>query len=430
MLLSSLLLNQVTRIIGFRAIVMVCTSLLSLLLLRVLIQEFSVEQVGKYFVLIACGQFISFLDLGVGYVTSILLSKASNLGKKLEIMQFALRKLVSAQFFLSFLLIASIPLWNLILFREFKFANLELFSTIFLTSCIISLFNVCNQFSIVNNDLKTILQIDLTRGILLFVCSIISILAYKSLYLLIIAWLLSNLIPNLFFHWKLIRSIFRNNLRFNPGKNQIKVFSKTGFQNQFTTIGSLLNNSSDQLILSGILGPGSVVSYQVVTRVLVFFRSILGIIWLRLWPILSAKPSGNKSSLEAQALLRVSIFLGFLFLIFNSVLGEVFVRFVFSPEIDLSLVVYVAVGFIGLISSLEIVVSAATMDFKFQYLKLLTVLCSGILNVFLTAHLVSLFGVLGCFISSFIVITFINIIPLWFARRDFLKNIFRYVDTV
>ena len=100
-------------------------------------------------------------------------------------------------------------------------------------------------------------------------------------------------------------------------------------------------------------------------------------------------------------------------------------RYFISPELDLNLVVYVSVGFIGLIASLEIVVSAATMDFIFQKLKLLTVLCSGILNVFLTIYLVSLFGVLGCFIASFIVITFSNIIPLSFVRREFLKNILK-----
>jgi O-antigen/teichoic acid export membrane protein len=425
MLLFSLMLKKVAKLIGFRAIVMISSSLLNLLLLRVLIQEFSMGQVGVYFVLIAFGQFISFLDLGIGYVTSILLSRASNLGKKLEIMKYALQKLVSAQFFFSFLLIAATPLWNLILFREFKFANLGIFLTIFFTSYIISLFNLCNQFCIVNSDLKTVLQIDLMRGILLFACSIISILIFKSIYSLIVAWTLSNLIPNLIFHWKLIRSIITNYSMIGAGKNQMNVLSKTGIQNQFTIIGALLNNSSDQIILSAILGPESVVSYQVVTRVLVFFKSILGIIWLQLWPILLTKQNDNKSLLQARVLVKVSICLGVLFLIFNAVLGEWFVRYFISPELDLNLVVYVSVGFIGLIASLEIVVSAATMDFIFQKLKLLTVLCSGILNVFLTIYLVSLFGVLGCFIASFIVITFSNIIPLSFVRREFLKNILK-----
>lgn len=416
-------LNRVLSLISFRTLIMLCNAVLNLILLRVIVETLGAKEAGIYFVLLAVGQIVSSLDLGLSYRAAIVLGSMTTEFLILMFLRKVVAKVIKAQLIISILSLGVMPFLNLILFGKFGYYNASVYLVVSMTSCFLSVFSVFSQALIVRAELHRLLAMDFWRGICTFVLSVLFISHSKSIFALILAWALANILPSLILIHRYFPNLFTSKAENLFPLPIFPFLTKEGLHNQFTVVGGVLNNATDQVILSAILGPSFVTSYQILTRALIFLKAILGIIWLQLWPLLTFENQNIRKRKEARLLICIAISVGLFFSVTYSLFGDWFVRALFSQSSQLPFTLYLAVGVFGLILALEIVVSAGSMDLRFQRIKQWLVFASGLTNLVLSTFLVTIFGISGCIISSIITMSILYIFPLGYLRRDFWKSI-------
>jgi O-antigen/teichoic acid export membrane protein len=411
-------------LISFRTAITLFNAILNLVFLRIVVEKIGLEEVGIYFVLISVGQILSTLDLGLSYRASIIFGSKTEEISTRAFLGIVVWRIAIVQSLITSSMLGILPILNLVLFHKFSYDNISLFFIVFITSIFLSIFSLFNQYFIVRAELHRLLIIDFWRNLSTFLLSILFISYSKSLLSLILAWSVANIVPNLIYIFRYFRSTLSREIIELSNVPDFPFLKSEGVHNQFSVIGGVLNNSSDQIVLSAVLGPSFVTSYQILTRALVFLRAILGIVWLQLWPLLTFGIQDILKRRESRSLIRMTIFVGSIFALSYSLGGNSFVRIFIAENTALTFSSYLAVGILGIVLAAEIIVSAGTMELRFQRVKQWLVLLSGFANVLLSAYFARVFGVSGCIISSILIISFLYVLPLGFIRRDFWRNIF------
>lgn len=284
--------NNIKFHIGITFIYKFFAILLSFLLIPLTIGLLSVEKYGVWMTIVSVFSWISFFDIGISNglrnkLTEALAINDIKLAKTYVSSAFIVICFISFLLFLGFLFFLKKIQWNIVFnikdISNSEFSYLLLYvGFFFLLNFILSLSKQL-FYAYQEASLATLGQLFLNVFALIGVYLLVFFKKKSLLYLSIsygLSTVLSNLILIIYFFYR-HRNIIPSLLFFNLGK--IKEISTLGIKFFIIQIAAIIIFTTDNIIITQILGPKEVTTYNIAFKLFSFVSIIHGIIIAPLW---------------------------------------------------------------------------------------------------------------------------------------------------
>lgn len=398
--------------LGLRTSILIVTSLFNVLTLRYLLEIYSKESVGKYLVLVAVGQTITMIDLGIGFSTSYLiaLENLSNLSRRFIFLGTRLL-LVAGTVGLA----AAILFGHFCIdleFHKYSFTDYRNFLIVVSGALIANALGPVFHSLVVFRKVNTYFLLDGLRPTLILFGVVLAKYLGLPIITCFITWSIANIFPGVIAAIIEKLYLFKRHSNLKTAREDSAILLKFGLPYQLSTIGNLANNSLPALLISSILGPSTVVPFQLLMRGITLFRAALGAIWLTIWPEL-VSDHGLAFQLRKIRILDKRIFqLSTFFAILNYLFAPTLLRFLFGFHERLSTLTLIITSLMLIAYSVEIVPSAVANTFADQKRKSILILFSGMCNVVLSLGLIPRLGYVGSLIATLLTYCILYLFPL------------------
>ncbi len=404
--------NRLASNLLIRSCILIVTGVISILTLRLLLDTFPKGIVGKYLVLIAIGQILMLLDLGIGFSTSFLMARNSVGNFNYAYVVRGTRTLIALGIFTAMLAITFGHFLISMLFDGYDFEDFRNYIIIVIGASFSNIFGPILHSLVIRKKVSTYFLLDGLRPVIVLIGVFLAHHFGSSILVCYVFWSISSVLPGVIAMLIEHRNIFK----FEAGNANLETDSyellKAGIPFQLSTIGNLANSSLPPIIISSILGPAAVVPYQLLMRGLTLYRATLGAIWLAIWPdVVSNK--GLAFQLKRLRLISKQMFLTSIAIaILNYLLAPRLLIMLFGFSDPLSRATLCVCSLLFIAYSLEIVPAAIANSIEDQKKKSGYILLSGFVSSILSILLIPKIGYVGSLISILVTYVFIYLIPL------------------
>jgi len=378
----------------------------SIFTLALISKTFGLESLGDYFLLITLGQLLSLVDLGVSY-GSALISKERELSQHEQtIYTRAAMKRIARNFPVYIALCAGGSYFFLDNFlKRIDFEVYLAYSVIVIGSFLICLMSPLYQSWISKGRLKQIVWLDILKAVanilgILFAC------LTNEFLILVITWVISMSLPSFIFFRKDLQAISKVK-QYSETFDPIKNIENVGIWFQLSSFIGVLGILLPSLLISFFAGNASLAIFQIILRITLIFKGILGTAWLDLWPRLASEEGLARNLRDVAKYRKVmfafGLFGGLLFILLAPVMFE----YLSNDEQKLEIFALGAVGILMFVYSLEIVNSAIVNTSFLQRRKATLLLVSLLVELLCAILLIPKLGYSGAIVARLFAYSFV-----------------------